>query len=197
MKVPAAIAIIAVAAIAGSILYFWSGAYDVAADVPHWNLTARVLEGVRRHSITKRATGMEVPDLEDTARIQRGAGNYDAMCAGCHLEPGVEQTELSAGLNPTPPNLSRRTLTDPAAAFWTIRHGIKMTGMPAWGKHMDEDSIWDMVAFLRKLSAMTPAGYRTLVASSGGHSHGEAPAEEAPASEARTHVHEDGSRHQH
>lgn len=132
------------------------------------------------------SAAIEAPDLEDAARIRRGSGNYDSMCAGCHLKPGVEQSELSAGRNPAPPNLSRRTLTNPAAAFWTIRHGIKMTGMPAWGKHMDEDSIWDLVAFLRRLPSMTPPEYRELVESSGGHSH-----------EGETHVHEDGSSHPH
>ena len=26
--------------------YVWSGAYDIGADVPHWRLTARVLDAV-------------------------------------------------------------------------------------------------------------------------------------------------------
>jgi mono/diheme cytochrome c family protein len=40
---------------------------------------------------------------------------------------------------------------DPAAAFWTIKHGIKATGMPAWGKSMGDEYIWGIVAFLDQL----------------------------------------------
>jgi mono/diheme cytochrome c family protein len=178
-------------------LYLMSGAYDVAADSPHWASTTRLLEFTRQRSIVKRAAAIEMPNLEDAGRIRRGAGNYDAMCAQCHLEPGVGQSELSAGLNPVPPNLARRAVTRPAEAFWTVKHGIKMTGMPAWGAHMEDAAIWDIVAFLRKLPEMTPASYRELVEASGGHSHGAAPPKEPAETKGETHVHEDGSSHQH
>jgi len=184
-------------AAAGVGAFIWSGAYNMAADEPHWPVTARALEVARERSVAARASGIAVPDLDDESLIRSGAGNYDAMCAGCHLQPGVERTELSDGLYPSPPNLSRRHVADPAAAFWVIRHGIKMTGMPAWGKSMDDEYVWGMVAFLQQLPELSEARYRELVEASGGHSHGPdvgaAPEEEKPA----THVHADGKRHEH
>jgi hypothetical protein len=48
-----------------------------------------------------------------------------------------------------------------------------------------------VVAFLRKLPAMTPDDYRELVDASGGHSHGEAGAEESPAEKPMSRVHVD------
>jgi hypothetical protein len=53
-----------------------------------------------------------------------------------------------------------------------IKHGIKASGMPAWGKSMGDEYIWGLVAFLQQLPKLDAAGYKTLVASSGGHSHG-------------------------
>lgn len=53
-----------------------------------------------------------------------------------------------------------------------IKHGIKATGMPAWGKSMGDEYIWGMVAFLNQLPTMDAKQYQTLVASSGGHQHG-------------------------
>jgi mono/diheme cytochrome c family protein len=47
-------------------------------------------------------------------------------------------------------------------AFWIIKHGIKMSARPAWGKSLDDDAIWDMVAFVRKLPEMTPATYAQI-----------------------------------
>jgi hypothetical protein len=114
-----------------------------------------------------------VPNLNDEALIKAGAGNYNSMCIGCHLAPGVAETELSQSLYPAPPNLAQVGIDgNPAAAFWVIKHGIKATGMPAWGKSMGDQYIWGMVAFLDQLPKMDANQYQTLVASSGGHEHG-------------------------
>ena len=180
---------LAIAVASGAALFAWSGAYNVAADEPHWRLTERVMETVRDRSIAAGADRVDVPDLSDESLIRAGAGNYDAMCVRCHLRPGLEGTELSRGLNPAPPDLGRRGIEDPAAAFWTVKHGIKMSGMPAWGRHMEDHYIWGVVAFLQKLPGMTPDDYHELVESSGGHSHGETGADE--------HEHEDESHHAH
>ena len=83
----------------------------------------------------------------------------------------MAETELSKGLNPAPPNLSREPV-DAAEAFWVIKHGIKASGMPAWGMSMQDEYIWGMVAFLQELPKLSPAQYQAMVASSGGHSHG-------------------------
>lgn len=185
-------------AMVSTVTLVWSGAYDVAAGEPHWPLTAYVLKAVRERSIAMRASGIVVPDLDDGSLIRNGAGNYDAMCAGCHLWPGVERTELSDGLNPAPPNLSRHRIVNPAAAFWAVKHGIKMAGMPAWGKSMDDESIWGMVAFFQRLPDMSEVRYRELVESSAGHTHGPASSETHDGNEdAPTHVHADGSAHEH
>ena len=150
----------------------WSGAYNIAADQPHWRLTERVIETLRNRSIETRSSDIAVPKLDDESLIRSGAGNYDAMCTGCHLKPGLESTEQSKGLYPAPPDLTKKRVEDPAAAFWTIKHGVKMTGMPAWGKSMGDPYIWGMVAFLRELPDLSRDRYDALVETSGGHRHG-------------------------
>jgi len=103
--------------------------------------------------------------------VWSGIYNYNAMCTGCHLTPGADETELSKGLYPKPPNLTK-DLVDPAHAFWVIKHGIKASGMPAWGKSMNDEYIWNMAAFLQELPTLNAEQYKALVASSGGHSLG-------------------------
>jgi hypothetical protein len=44
-----------------------------------------------------------------------------------------------------------------------------MTGMPAWGVTHDDEILWDVVAFLRKLPEFTPEQYQTLVKSAPSH----------------------------
>ncbi|SDS52369.1 Cytochrome C oxidase, cbb3-type, subunit III [Halopseudomonas xinjiangensis] len=157
-------------AVAG-VVYF--GVISVAADEPHSAVVHDFLEVARNRSIAVRSESIDVPDLKGADNIQAGSGNYDAMCASCHLTPGQSASELSKGLYPSPPDLTQTGLSgDPARTFWIIKHGIKASGMPAWGQSMADQYIWEMVAFLDELPSLNAEEYRTLVASSGGHQHG-------------------------
>ncbi len=166
-----ALAGLVAAAGVGGVVY--SGVVNVAADDPHFSLVHAFLTAARDRSIEVRARDIQVPPLDNAELVRAGAGNYDAMCVGCHLAPGVEPTELSQALYPAPPNLARQGVDGgPAEAFWVIKHGLKATGMAAWGKSMGDEHIWGLVAFVQRLPEMEPAEYRQLVASSEGHQHG-------------------------
>jgi mono/diheme cytochrome c family protein len=168
----AALAGLAAVALAAA-AFVWSGLYDVGADDAHTRPVHATLDALRLHSIARRARGIALPgDLGDAARIRAGAGNYAAMCAACHLAPGVAESELHRGLYPAPPVLWRQPAGDPRAQFWIAKHGIKASGMPAWGRSMDDAALWSVVAFLQQLPRLDAARYHALVASSGGHTHG-------------------------
>src|SRR6476660_2320656 len=144
----------------------YAGLYNIAADVPHLQPVYRLLETVRNRSITVRARDVVVPNnLNDPSRISKGAGQYADMCSGCHLAPGMKRTEISQGLYPRAPELRRKSDLTPAEQFWVVKHGLKMTGMPAWGVTHDDELLWDVVAFLRKLPDLTADQYQTLVKS--------------------------------
>ncbi len=152
--------------------FVWSGMYNVSADDPHMRPTYTMLRMMRERSIIRHTREVKVPALTDAALISQGAGNYDSMCTGCHLAPGMAETELSKGLYPAPPNFSRLDPLNPAHAFWVTKHGIKASGMPAWGRSMEDEYIWGMVAFVQQLPKLDAAAYQTMVAGSGGHAHG-------------------------
>ncbi len=162
---------VAIGAVLAGAAFAWSGLYDIGADDTHTRPVAMVLQTLREHSISHHARGLAVPPLGDEAMIRRGAGNFEAMCSQCHTPPGEEQGELSRGLYPAPPNLTA-AVGDPAREFWVIKHGIKASGMPAWGKSMDDASIWGMVAFLQQLPRLDAGQYDAIVGASGGLSHG-------------------------
>ncbi|WP_455230830.1 c-type cytochrome [Geopseudomonas aromaticivorans] len=165
------LASLAAAAIGAGVIY--AGLINVGADDPHLAGVHALLTTARERSIAVRARDIEVPDLNDAELIRAGAGNYHSMCIGCHLAPGVAPTELSQNLYPAPPNLAQIGANgNPSVAFWIIKHGIKATGMPAWGKSMGDEHIWGMVAFLQQLPSLDATQYRALVAASDGHSHG-------------------------
>jgi ketosteroid isomerase-like protein/cytochrome c553 len=174
----------------GAGLFVYSGIYDSGADSPHWPATYALMQQTRERSIEHHAKGIALPgNLGEEAVILKGAGQYAAMCTGCHLKPGMKDSEIRPGLYPQPPNLSQ-VRVDPKDAFWVIKHGLKMSAMPAWGMSHDDATIWSMVAFLQKLPDLTPAQYKDMVAKAppdedmdmgeegGDHHHGSGEADE-------------------
>lgn len=144
----------------------YAGAYNIAADAPHAKPVYWLINAIRNRSIAARAGNIALPaDLNSEKRIAAGAGLYAEMCTGCHLAPGMEATELSQGLYPKAPQLSQPSRRSPAQKFWIIKHGVKLTAMPAWGKTHDDELIWDMVAFVDKLPSLSSSQYEAIVAS--------------------------------
>jgi mono/diheme cytochrome c family protein len=152
-------------------IWIWSGTYDIGQDSPHWGVTRSAIAAFRDHSTEHHAQGIQVPNLDDPKMIAAGAQHYAENCAMCHLAPDMQDSEIRHGLYPRPPNLTRFA-PDPGEAFWIIKHGIKFTGMPAWGPTHGDQMIWDMVAFLQKQPKMTAAEFRKLTANAGAeHAH--------------------------
>jgi mono/diheme cytochrome c family protein len=176
MRTAMTVVIVLLVLAAAAAAFAYSGAYNIAADEPHWPISERMLAVVRERSIQTRARDLLPPDLNDEERIATGAGQYAEMCQTCHLAPGVADTELRKGLYPQPPELARHRHGDAREAFWIVKHGIKATGMPAWGPTHDDETLWSVVAFLRKLPEMDEKQYRDLVAKQEpAHTHGGKP----------------------
>ena len=158
------LAALLIAAFAGAFVF--AGVYNIGADAPHYRPVYMALEQLRDRAIAHHARNIIVPaDLNSPTRISTGAGLYTEMCTGCHLGPGLEKTEMSQGLYPQAPELARGQDHSAAEQFWTIKHGIKLSAMPAWGRTHDDQLIWDMVAFVRALPKMSPDQYKAAIAS--------------------------------
>jgi mono/diheme cytochrome c family protein len=152
----------------------WFGLYNVAANDKHLSSTEQFLKFVLVRSISAHSSDIKAPDLNDEEQIKEGAVHYAEMCTGCHLAPGLNESELNSGLYPKPPVFTDSDYSNtPEAQFWVIKNGIKMTGMPAWSPAHTDEQIWGMVAFLQKIKSLSADEYTTLSTSSGGgHSHG-------------------------
>lgn len=143
--------------------FVYSGIYNIGADDHHTRPVFALMQTLRERSIESYSKNLTVPNLDDPQLILKGAGQYAAMCTGCHLAPGMADSEIRPGLYPQPPELAKFR-SDPREAFWVIKHGIKMSAMPAWGGSHDDATIWSMVAFLQKLPGLTPGEYKAIVA---------------------------------
>jgi len=146
-----------------------SGAFDIAATSGHSAPVAFLLHFTMKRSVAARAPDLTPPDLDDPALILRGATHYATGCAPCHGGPGELASPIAQRMTPVPPGLydAARDFT-PDELFWIVKHGVKMTAMPAWPAQGRDDEIWAMVAFLRHLPAQKTADYAKLTGLAGG-----------------------------
>ena len=179
----------------------YGGWFNIAADEPHSGLVYSIMETVRSRSVTTRARELQSPALDDPALVATGAQHYAAMCSECHLAPDQKDSELRRGLYPKPPNLTQPIKATAGEVFWVVKHGIKMSGMPAWGMTHDDQSIWALVAFVRKLPGLSAAQYHALAGAGHAHSHehhehtGTSTSKPADNGSAGATHHHDGTRH--
>jgi len=144
-------------------IVMYSGAINIGATEPHSPIAQYVLSTTMENSVRYHAKDIQVPPLDNPAMIMEGFRHYREMCVMCHLAPGVKATEIHKGLRPEPPELYEGLDEwKPNQLFWIVKHGIKMTGMPAWGPTHSDDKIWAIVAFLEKLPKMNAAQFREM-----------------------------------
>lgn len=162
--------------IAAALTVVWTGAYDVAATDPHADPIAWALETTMANSVERRADGSsdrsEPADLSE-ADARTGFTSYDAMCVHCHGAPGVERAEWAKGLRPSPPDLAEQVRRwNAGQLFWIVKHGIKMSGMPALAPTHEDAEIWPIVAFLQQLPEIDAGRYAELRATVTSGHHG-------------------------
>jgi mono/diheme cytochrome c family protein len=169
LKTAGAIMIVVALGILGTA---YSGVYNVAASSPHSTIVNWFFSTISHASVERRAEDIEVPELEDHALVLAGANDFSSMCAGCHGAPGKEPEAIGQGLNPPAPDLARSAAhLSTAELFWVTKHGIRMTGMPAWGASHDDDALWPVVAFMATLPELGADEYQALLASAAGMGH--------------------------
>ena len=156
-----AVAGIALALLAG-LLFVKSGLYDAGAAKRHTKFTEWLTHETMIHSVRRHANRIEAPVWTTDRELVAGFCSYEAHCVACHGAAGVARQQWVDGLEPQPPYLLDVTDTfTPAQLFWIAKHGIKMTGMPAWGESMSDREIWNVVAWLEESRQLPPQTYAT------------------------------------
>ncbi len=148
-----------------------TGAYDVAADERHETPVGWALATTMRNSVELRAGDIESPGFTP-AMVAAGAREYKAMCQHCHGGVGAGRAGWAEGMRPKPPALARAAdQWRSREIFWIVNHGIKMTGMPAFGGSHDEATLWNIAAFVDALPTMSAEQYAAYSAEHGGEGH--------------------------
>jgi mono/diheme cytochrome c family protein len=153
--------------IGGGLAFAFSGLYPLQADTPHLAAVWWLLKRARTRSVKFHSQGIQTVDISRPQLVKHGFGLFRTNCQTCHGAPGIAADQVGLGINPKPPRLitTNAEWTD-AQLFWIISHGLKMSGMPAFSPRLSDTDRWSLVAFVRRLSVLSPADYQQLAAAS-------------------------------
>ena len=161
--------------------YIYSGAFDVAASTLDNAFEQSLFRTAMRRSVLAMSRSIGQPPRFTDHMVKDGFDHYEDMCGGCHGGPGIERGEIGKGLNPPAPDLADAVPAwSPGQLFWIVKNGLKMTGMPSFGKTHDDNQIWSIVAFIEQLPGMSDEQYREMKEQAGPATHAHSPAATRP-----------------
>lgn len=158
--------VLAVAGLAGTFVF-----------VKTTGLSARATPGPMENAVARRLRAWAVPAaygdlanpvLRNEESVGNGMAHFADHCATCHGNDGSGNTDMGKGMFPPAPDMREdvtQALSD-GELFYIIEHGVRFTGMPAWGTGSieDEESSWHLVSFIRHLPKLTPEELEEMAA---------------------------------
>ncbi len=114
-----------------------------------------------RRLATPRAMRAATNPVEPSAEvIEEALAHFADHCATCHANDGSGETEMGRSFYPPAPDMraTRTQSLSDGELFSIIEHGIRLTGMPAWGTGTPEGErgSWALVHFIRRLPSLSP-----------------------------------------
>ena len=123
-----------------ALLVVLTGGYNVAATDRHNPISEWAIDTTFTNSVQGQASDILAPELT-SSMVDAGAAEYKAMCAHCHGGVGEARAEWANGMRPKPPALAHAAqMWSAEEVHWLVTHGVKMTGMPAFGPTHDEEA---------------------------------------------------------
>src|SRR5262252_4337677 len=112
-----------------------------------------------RASLRRESRGLTNHLALDDENLAPGIALYVTHCQICHGGPDGSPSLVARGLSPEGPQLARHGVEDDpdASTYWKITHGIRFTGMPAFGKTLSDQERWQITLFLKHMDKL-PAG---------------------------------------
>ncbi len=144
--------------ILGGLGFAMLGFFPTQANVPppHWEY--HLAMSASDASMERHAPRVTNPLMPSDANLIDGMKLYTMNCALCHGGLDRKPSALATSFYPPPPNLISDPPDDPEwHIFYTIRTGVRYTGMPAWDKTLSSDDIWKITTFLSHMDKLPPA----------------------------------------
>jgi mono/diheme cytochrome c family protein len=129
---------------------------SATANPPNWE--SSFARKAFAASVARQAGKTQNPIPVTDASLSAGLRIYREGCSGCHGDAGRPSNWGTHDFYPRVPQFD----SDPPAMsdsqiFWTVKHGVRYTGMGAWQGLTSDDNIWEVAAFLSHLKNLPPS----------------------------------------
>jgi len=149
------------------LLLFVAGIVYVAIYVRNHGFSAReeptwyekwLARNARRIATPSGAKELKNPNAVSEAGMSEAREHFVEHCSFCHAIDGRGNTTFGRNMYPKVPDMTdgeTQGLAD-GELFYIINNGVRFTGMPAFGSEDSHESIWDLVALIRRLPQLSP-----------------------------------------
>jgi thiosulfate dehydrogenase len=139
-------------------LYIRSGYVPVATSAPPFPFEKKIAQTALGARVSREAPAKAAVD-PTPENLLAGAKLYREYCAVCHGTPGLPKTAIAEGMYPPPPKLfpGKGVTDDPVGeTYWKVANGIRLTGMPAFGKSLSDAQVWQVSQMLANAGHLAP-----------------------------------------
>jgi len=157
-KFIAGIVFAVVAAVLALVICARGGHLAVNADatpgiIEHWLASTALDAAVEHH-----APQAQNPVPKTDANLIEGMKLYAMNCGLCHGGLDRKPNVMGGAFYPPAPQIIVRGMPDPEwQIFYVIKHGVRLTAMPAWGKVLRDEDLWKITAFVKNVNQLPPA----------------------------------------
>jgi thiosulfate dehydrogenase len=109
-------------------------------------------------TIRREASSAPNPAPPTDENLSAGLKLYAENCMVCHGASDGKSSNVARGLYQHAPQLGDRGVEDDPESeiYWKVDHGIRFTGMPAFGGSLTDTQLWQLVTFLKQMDKLPP-----------------------------------------
>ncbi len=110
-------------------------------------------------TIDREAPTSPSPVALNDATLEDGIKIYGDNCIVCHGAADGRPSNIGFGLYQKAPLLPKHGVEDDpeGETYWKVRHGIRLTGMPAFSNSLNDTQLWEVALFLKHMDKLPPA----------------------------------------
>ena len=153
------IATTVVVLIVGGYVFVRAGGVPIATTSHPLPLEERVARTAILAS-TGNAAEQKNPLAPDDTSMLGGLSVFKQNCAICHSIPGKPRSAISQGMFPSPPQFFEKkdmvVNVPEGVTYWEVTHGIRLSGMPGFGKTLSDIERWQVTTLLAHVDKLSP-----------------------------------------
>lgn len=142
----------------GAFAFVRLGLVDPRADIPINRLEQRVAMPALDAAVARRTLELTRPADSTEETLLAGLKLYEDHCAVCHGDGAHPTAALTDALYPRAPQFAKDAPDmSPTENLYITTHGIRLSGMPAWGRILSDEQLWQVTMFLAHMDHLPAA----------------------------------------